>query len=204
MSYPTLAFLVLVGCGKQIVRSCAEAEEAPVADDVMLDLGFSVSDLVQEASPGAIDLYDLDGRLRSVQLSVTRGEGDALLVDKTIEDDVTPGIGSSTSITFDFNDGCTDELTVPIVATLTSTDGEIDVRATGTLYTFDDGTMNTGVTLSASFDPALTTYPPGFHADPVSGLIRATLLREPDPTLAVWVTSSDGAQEAVLSTPGIF
>lgn len=203
MSYPVLVFLVLAGCGRQIVRSCAEAGEAPVPDDVRLDLGFTVSDLVQAASLGAMDLNDLDGTLRSVQLSVTRGEGDALLVDKTIEDDVTPGLGSSTSITQVFDGGCTDELTVPIVATLTSTDGEVDVWATGTLYTFDDGTVNTGVTLSASFDPAVSTYPPGFHPDPVSGLIRATL-REPDPTLAVWVTSSDGAQEAALSTPGIF
>lgn len=194
--------LLLLACGpNEIVRTCT-AEDRLVADDAVLDLGFSVAELIAETNLGALDLVDLRGDAWTVDLAVARGEGEATLVDKTIVDEDQGGSGPSTSITYTFNDGCMDELTVPVSVALTA-DG-VDIRATGTLYTADDGTMGTGVTLDAIFDAATSTFPPGLHDDPVAGALAATLFAGSNPTMAVWITEADGTREAVLSTPGIF
>lgn len=197
-----MLLLAFFACGpEELVKTCSEVETV-VADDVELDLGFTVADLVSDANLDALPVNNLQGERLTISLAVNRGEGDAALVDKTIETESLSGVGPSQHITYEFNDGCMDEVTVPVSVTLLDDAGTVNIQAEGTLYTADDGTMYSGVTLEASFDPATSTFPVGFRADPAFGSLFALFPPDYEPTLTVWITAADGAQEAVISTPG--
>ncbi|GDX82489.1 hypothetical protein LBMAG42_43000 [Deltaproteobacteria bacterium] len=197
-----MVILAFFSCApEEAVKTCAEADTT-VADDAVLDLGFTVMDLVASANLESVAVNTLQGQSLTIALSVLRAEGDAVLVDKTIETEIISEGGPGRSVTYEFNDGCRDEVTVPVTVALTDEAGAVNIQAEGTLYTADDGTMYTGVTLDAAFDPVASTLPSGYHGYPTVGALHVLFLADLDPELTVWVTMADGAQEARLSTPG--
>ena len=193
--------LLLAACGPiEVTKTCSETE-VTVASETMLDLGFTPAQLAETMNLRSLTMYDLGGEAHEVDVGVGVTEGAILLTDKTIDKEVTGGAGPNRSITVEFTDGCTDELTVPVAIKLTDVD--IDLTAIGTLYTSDDGNMGTGTKLEGTFDPAASTFPPGFHTGPSAGVLRGWRVAGGEPTLAVWVTAADGVEEAVLSTEGL-
>lgn len=186
--------LVLLACSTELVKTCSEVETT-VSADTTLDLGFTPAELVAKTNVRSLTMYDLGGEPHEVEISATLGAGDIALVDKTIVDEGDP---DASRITYTFNDGCLDEITVPVDVSLVGED--IAVDAVGTVYSADDGQMGTGSTVDAAFDPAASTFPPGFHADPVDGVLIGASVPGWAPSFKLWVTAADGTREAVLST----
>lgn len=186
--------LLFAACSNELVRTCSEVETTTTAD-AMLDLGFTPADLVAGSNIHSLTMYDLAGEPHGVEISATLGAGDIALVDKTIVDEGDP---DASYITVTFNDGCLDEVTVPVDVSLA---GEgVEIEATGTVFSADDGQMGTGSTIDGTFDPATSLFPPGFHAGPVDGVVVGAFAPSWAPSLKVWVTAADGTREAVLST----
>lgn len=186
--------LVLLACSNELVRTCSEVETT-VSADTTLDLGFTPTELVAKTNARSLTMFDLAGAPHDVEIRVTLGAGAIELVDKTFVDEGDP---DATSITYAGDPGCMDEVTVPIELSLI---GEgVAVDAVGTVYSADDGQMGTGSRVDATFDPAASTFPPGFHTDPVDGVLVGASAPGWAPSFKLWVTAADGTQEAVLST----
>ncbi len=130
MTRLSLLFLsVLVACGDD---ECTRATVDVADDDPLGDLPFTAAEVLAAVTgTRTVPLSGAGGSTVNATLTVTRGEGPAVLTDATLREGFD-GLGSHDYDLF----YCYDEVEVPVVLDLATADGATVVRgATSTAFT---------------------------------------------------------------------
>ncbi|MFN7143983.1 MAG: hypothetical protein ACK4YP_09420 [Myxococcota bacterium] len=190
-----MLLLLLLGCPLRTEVHC-EFVDGPVADDERLDLGYTVAHVLAEMDPQRVVAVDLAGEAHDVEVTVTRGEADAVLTDAVVVEEVVGGVGPSTHSTWQNDDRrCEDGIAIPVALTVTSDDGAVSVSGDGTLTSNGEGERF----FELAYDLAATdVLPAGLHGAATGGTLRAYFLQGELLELTAEVTAEDGAREIVL------
>ncbi|MDP2305450.1 MAG: hypothetical protein Q8P18_05440 [Pseudomonadota bacterium] len=191
-----MILVLLLGC-YTLTESHCEAEVREVPDDELLDLGFTVAAILDRIEPQQIHAVDLSGATVPLDVSITRGEGPALVDDTTEITEVVGGFGPNTSNTWiDEDPTCGDAVEVPVTLTMS---GE-GVSVVGpALLANDPANAEAGrFEVLRTLDLSTDLVPAGRHGAAVSGEARVVHLDSAVYELEVRVVTEDGAREIVL------
>lgn len=190
-----MLLLLLIGCPLRTNVHCEFADRS-VSDDERLDLGYTVDHVLVGIEPQRVVAVDLAGEAHALDVSLARGEGDAVLTEAVVVEEVQSGIGPNTYSTWEDTDRrCDDTLTIPVVLTVTSDDGAVSVSGDATLTNDWQGERF----FELAYDLAATdVLPAGLHGAATGGTLRAWFLEGVLVEIVAEVVAEDGAREIVL------
>lgn len=191
-----MLLLLAPGCVEEILRTCVESEPQFVGSDQETALG-TITELAARLDR-TTTLADLHGATHTVTISATLA-GDATLVARSFQDEVTHEGGPNAVIHYASDLPCTTEVDAPIILTLTDDAGLVAITVPAALLAAGDEAGWTE-SVEVSLDLTATTLPTGFEPDPVSAELDLALSNQSNLDIVVWVVHDDGTREAVLTT----
>lgn len=194
-----LTFVLLSGCIQLHHQSCETETRELSEDEVIGDLAVSAADLMT-LMEGAFSFAGSwpDGSPVAGTTSIARGDGPAVGTDSTKVDTVTNGgfgIGEEVPLVALI---CTDSVAVPVDITVATSDGAVDIAASGSATADDQGAMVDGVPefmfAGASFpnDESVTVPAPNDPSD--TGGLEVQFSPSAFDFVSVWWDGSDYQQ----------
>jgi hypothetical protein len=134
MSPRLVALSWFAGCYQEVVESVCEDSPHAVADDEVTPDGTAADLLASVTGTGVADGLVLEETPVSVAWTVERGEGSAHWVESVLTEHTTHKIGvRGTEVVWSDTPECRDRLEAPVVASLRTDDGTVDVGVSTTV-----------------------------------------------------------------------